>query len=68
MSGLANEGSRRTFAAMGVFALKRLERLVIAGGDPFAMRVTMSTWQRLAAMPRAVRIVWEQSSNLAPRD
>ncbi len=59
MSLLADQGARRTLAATGVFALKRLEKLVDAGGDGFSMRVTMGTWQRLTAMPRAVRVAWE---------
>ena len=58
LNALADEGARRTLAAIGVFALRRLEKLIGKGGDPFAMQVTMSTMQRLAAMPRVVRIVW----------
>lgn len=65
MSVLADDGARRAFAATGTFALRRLERLIKAGGDPFATRITTSTWQRLAAMPRAVRAVWDAAQKRA---
>ena len=59
LSALNDEGARRTFTATGVFAMRRLEKLVKTGGDSFAMKVTMSTFERLASMPRVVRMVWE---------
>ncbi len=59
LPALADEGSRRTFAAMGVFAMSPLERLSQAGGDPFATQIKLNAWQRLKAMPRAVRMVWD---------
>ena len=63
LSTLADESARRTFAAVGVFALKRLEKLIAKGGDPFAMQMKMSTMQRLATMPRVVRVVWESGES-----
>ncbi len=59
LGALADESARRTFAAVGVFALRRLEKLIAKGGDPFAIQVKMTTLHRLAAMPRVVRMVWE---------
>lgn len=59
LSTLRDEGARRTFTATGVFAMRRLEKLVKLGGDSFAAKVKMSTFERVTSMPRVVRIVWE---------
>jgi phytoene/squalene synthetase len=68
MGSLADEGCRRTFAAAGVFALKRLERLLAKGGDPFATTVRLTTLQRVTAMPRVVKFVWDCAEKRPSRD
>ena len=59
LSIISHGGTRRAAASIGVFAYDRLQRLIKAGGDPFATRITTSTWRRLRLMPRASRLALE---------
>ncbi|MEX2214388.1 MAG: squalene/phytoene synthase family protein [Phycisphaeraceae bacterium] len=56
---ITHAGTRRAVAALSVFAYDRLQRLMKAGGDPFATRITTSTWRRIRLMPRAARLALE---------
>lgn len=62
LESLADEGCRRFAAALLVFEIDRFTRLLQAGGDPFATRITTTTWRRITLMRRAHRLAVDPSS------
>lgn len=59
---LADDGCKRFAAALLVFEMDRFTRLLQAGGDPFSVQMTTSTWRRITLMRRASRLAIDPSS------